>query len=102
MKKLYIPKDESELAIIKSIFDSAELPYYVRNEHFGSLYVGVAMGSFNSKPIFVPDELYDDAKELLSELVNEDEFEPYNAEEEKPTAVESLISWVYDFFTKKS
>ena len=52
MKKLYIPKDESELAIIKSIFDSAELPYYVRNEHFGSLYVGVAMGSFNSKPIF--------------------------------------------------
>ncbi len=102
MKKLYIPKDESELAIIKSIFDSAGLPYYVRNEFFGSLYVGVAMGSFNSKPIFVPDEFYDDARELLSELVNEDEFEPFNEQEEQPTALESFIGYVYDFFTKKS
>ena len=102
MKKLYIPKDESELAIIKSIFDSAELPYYVRNEFFGSLYIGVAMGSFNSKPIFVPDEFYEDAKELLSELVNEDEFEPFNEQEEQPTALESFIGYIYDFFTKKS
>ena len=101
MRKLYIPKDESELAIIKSILDSAELPYYVRNEHFGSLYIGVAMGSVNSKPIYVNEEYYDDAKELLSEIVSENEFEPFEQEEE-PTPLESLISYVYDFFTKKS
>lgn len=101
MKKLYIPKDESELAVIKSILDSAELPYYVRNEYFGSLYIGVAMGSFNSKPIFVPEDYYDDAKELLSEIVSEDEFEPLEQEEE-PNPLENLISYVYDFFSKKS
>ena len=101
MRKLYIPKDESELAIIKSILDSADLPYYVRNEFFGSLYMGVAMGSFNSKPIYVHEELYEEAKALLSELVNEDEFEPPEKEEE-PTPLENLISYVYDFFTKKS
>jgi len=101
MRKLYIPKDESELAIIKSILDSAELPYYVRNEFFGSLYIGVAMGSFNSKPIFVDEDYYEDAKELLSEIVNEDEFETLDQVEE-PTPLESFISYVYDLFTKKS
>ncbi len=101
MRKLYIPKDESELAIIKSILDSAELPYYVRNEHFGSLYIGVAMGSFNSKPIFVDEDYYDDAKELLAEIVSEEEFESFE-QEEVPTPLENFISYVYDFFTKKS
>jgi len=100
MIKLYIPKDESELAVIKSILESAEIPYYVRNEYFGSLYIGVAIGSFNSKPIFVPEDLYNDAKELLSELVSEDEFEPLEQEAE-PTATESLIGYVYDYFFKK-
>ena len=100
MIKLYIPKDESELAIIKSILESAEIPFYVRNEYFGSLYMGVALGSFNSKPIFVPEDFYEDAKEILSELVSEDEFEPL-VEDEEPTAVESLIGSVYDYFFKK-
>ena len=100
MIKLYIPKDESELAVIKSILESAEIPYYVRNEYFGSFYMGVALGSFNSKPIFVPEEFYEDAKEILSELISEEEFEPLEQHEE-PTAVESLIGTVYDFFFKK-
>ena len=62
--------------------------------------MGVAIGSFNSKPIFIPEDFYEDAKELLSELVSEDEFEPLEQNEE-PTAVESLIGTVYDFFFKK-
>ena len=100
MIKLYIPKDESELAVIKSILDSAEIPYYVRNEFFGSLYIGVAIGSFNSKPIFVPEDLYNDAKELLSEIVSEDEFEPLEQETEQ-NPMEGIISYVYDFLFKK-
>lgn len=101
MKKIYIPKDEAELAVIKSILDSADLPYYVRNEFFGSLYMGVAMGSFNSKPIFVYEENYEEAKALLSEIVKEDEFEPLEQQED-PTPLENMISYIYDFFTKKS
>lgn len=101
MRKLYIPKDESELAVIKSLLDSAEIPYFVRNEYFGSLYIGVAMGSFNSKPIFVDEEFYDDAKELLSEIVEEDEFEPPE-ESGKPDILDNLFAFITGFLTKKS
>ena len=101
MRKLYIPKDESELAVIKSILDSAEIPYFVRNEYFGSLYMGVAMGSFNSKPIFVDENYFEDAKELLSEIVEEDEFEPLE-EPEKPDLLDNLYSLIMGFFSKKS
>ena len=41
------------------------------------------------------------AKELLSKIVNEDEFEPLEQEEE-PTPLESIISYVCDIFSKKS
>ena len=101
MKKLYIPKDESELAIIKSILDSAEIPYYVRNEYFGSLYIGVAMGSLNSKPIFVHEDFYDDAKTLLSKIVEEDEFVSLE-ESEPPDIVDSITGFILRLFSKKS
>ena len=101
MKKLYIPKDESELAVIKSLLDSAEIPYFVRNEFFGSLYMGVAMGSFNSKPIFVDEDFYEDAKELLSKIVEEDEFEPFE-ESYKPDLIDNLYGFIAGLFTKKS
>lgn len=73
MKKVYTPRDESELAVIRSILDSAEIPYYIKNEHFGSLYIGPAMGGFNSKPIFVSEEYVEQTKELLSNFINNTE-----------------------------
>lgn len=93
MKKLYVPSDESELAVIRSLLEAADIPYYIRNEYFGSLYIGPAMGSFNSKPIFVHEDYYNEAKEVLSELINEEDFAPPNDNEE-PT----FIDGIYQFF----
>ncbi|HET7289808.1 MAG TPA: DUF2007 domain-containing protein [Thermodesulfobacteriota bacterium] len=71
MKRLYTPRDESELVFLKSMFEASRMPYYVQNENFGSLYTGSYMSSLNAKTIMVPEEIFDDAKDLIRS-VNED------------------------------
>lgn len=65
MKRLYTPSDESELVFLKSMFEASGMPYYVQNEHFGSMYSGSFMSSLNAKTIMVPDDIFDDAKDLI-------------------------------------
>ena len=97
MKKLYVPSDESELAVIRSLLDSAEIPYYIRNEYFGSLYIGPAMGSFNSKPIFVHEDFYAEAKQVLSDLIKEEDFAPQD-DNEAPTFLDGIYSFFKNLF----
>ena len=40
MIKLYSPDTESELAVLKSLFDAEGIHYFVLNDHFGTLRVG--------------------------------------------------------------
>ena len=40
MKKIYSPQNEVELAVIKSLLNGENIPYYVHNERFGSMEVG--------------------------------------------------------------
>ena len=98
MKKLYVPIDESELAVIRSILDSADIPYYIRNEHFGSLYIGPAMGSFNSKPIFVHEENYEEAKLVLSDMIKDEDFSPVDDEEE-PSFIDTIYRSIRNLFS---
>ncbi len=91
MKKLYVPNSESELAVIRSLLDSADIPYYIRNEHFGSLYVGPIIGGLNNKPIFVPENHYNEAKDILAQSV--EGFVPLQNTEE-PT----FFGIIYRFF----
>ena len=65
MKRLYTPSDESELVFLKSMFEASGMPYYVQNEHFGSMYSGSFMSSLNAKTIMVHDDIFDDAKDLI-------------------------------------
>ena len=97
MKKLYVPTDESELAVIRSVLDSADIPYYIRNEYFGSLYIGPAMGSFNSKPIFVHEENYYEAKQILSDMIDEENFAPLD-DEESPTFLDGIYNYIKNLF----
>ncbi|MGI9534737.1 MAG: DUF2007 domain-containing protein [Thermodesulfobacteriota bacterium] len=97
MKKLYVPSDESELAVIRSLLDSVDIPYYIRNEYFGSLYIGPAMGSFNSKPIFVHEEFYNEAKEVLSELIKEEDFASTD-DNEAPTFLDGIYNFFKNYF----
>lgn len=75
MKRLYTPIDESELVFLKSFFEASRMPYYVQNENFGSLYTGSFMGSLNAKTIMVPEDIYEDAKDLIRSVKEDAVFE---------------------------
>jgi hypothetical protein len=75
MIELYSPRNEPELAIIKSILDGEGIDYFVRNEHFGSMQVGPRIELYNAKAILVSEEHYDRARELVSDFLNVTEEE---------------------------
>lgn len=75
MKKLYTPDDESELLFLKSLFEAEEIPFFVLNDHFGSLYSGAYVSRFNAKTITVPEEFYEDARELILSVKENAVFE---------------------------
>lgn len=65
MKELYSPKNEVELALIKSILDAECINYFVRNDYFGSMRIGPEIELLNKKLVLVQDDHYERAKELL-------------------------------------
>ncbi|MDY6903764.1 MAG: DUF2007 domain-containing protein [Thermodesulfobacteriota bacterium] len=69
MKKLYAPKNEVELSFIKSIFDAEKIPYFVHNDHFGSLKAGLRIKLFNEKTIMVDESAFERASDLLIDLL---------------------------------
>ena len=69
MKDLYKPNNNVELSLIKSIFDSEGIHYYVLNDNFGSLHIGPQIDLFNAQIIRVNETDYDKAKELLNDFL---------------------------------
>jgi len=68
MINLHSPKDELELSFIKSILDGEGIPYFVFNDHFGSLEIGPSISMVNEKIIMVHEENLESARELISEF----------------------------------
>ena len=73
MIKLYTPENELELSFIKSIFDGEDIPYFVLNDHFGSLQIGPHIPQVNMKTIMVPEDVAEQAKELLLDFITKAE-----------------------------
>ena len=97
MKKIYTPKDEVELAVIRSMLDSADIPYKVVNQYFGSLYIGPAMGSLNSKPVMVPEEYFEEARDVLSNYLTD--LDDINSEtEENQVREKGILDDLGDIF----
>jgi len=96
MKKLYIPANESELVFLKSVLEADEIPFYVQNENFGSLYSGAYMSFFNAKTILVPEEFYDEAKAIISSVIKDAEFVDATGKEPPPLSnvLQNLISFI--------
>lgn len=69
MIELYSPADEVELALIRSLLDAAEIPFFVHNDHFGSMYVGLSIKHFNRKTVMVFPEFEESAKDLLADFL---------------------------------
>ncbi len=71
MIDLHSPNNEMELAMIKSILDSEEIDYFVKNENFGSLEVGPQIALFNKRMIMVRGDQYERASELIKDYLKE-------------------------------
>jgi len=69
MIDLYSPKNEVELALLKSILDAEGINYFVRNDNFGSMEVGPQIDLYNKKMIVVQDNQHENAKELLADYL---------------------------------
>ena len=80
MRKLYSPKNESELAVLKSILDGEDIHYFVHNDHFGTLRTGPPIYLFNAKTIMVAETHFELAKEILSDYLKNTQTDEYRSE----------------------
>ncbi|EAT15306.1 putative signal transducing protein [Desulfuromonas acetoxidans] len=66
---LYSPHTELELSLLRSRLDAENIPYTVTNDHFGSLYIGVQIESFNRRWILVADSALPQAQVVLHDFL---------------------------------
>lgn len=88
MIKIYSPTDELELAMIRGVFDTEGIDYFIHNDHFGSMRVGPQIDLLNKKIIMVSPEDAERAKTIISDLLNREL--PEEIIEEKYTAAQKL------------
>jgi hypothetical protein len=69
MIDLYSPLGEMELLILRSILDDAGIPYFIRNDTFGSLYQSPYAEAYNRKTICVARIDRDEASVLVREFL---------------------------------
>ena len=55
--------------MIKSILDGEGIPYFVHNDHFGTLKVGPKIELFNAKTIMVAEKDYEVSKEIVDDFL---------------------------------
>ena len=69
MIPIYTPKTESEVAVISSLLQAYEIPFFIRGGAFSKLYPGLQIKDYNTQTVMVPVELYEDARELLADFI---------------------------------
>lgn len=70
MIPIYTPQTESEVAVISSMLDAYEIPYFIRGGAFSKLYPGMQIKDYNTQTVMVPVEFQDSARELLNDFIN--------------------------------
>jgi hypothetical protein len=68
MKNIYRPRNEAELAMIKSLLVSENIPFTVMNDGFGSLEAGPQIGLFNERIVQVPEDHAERAAEIIADF----------------------------------
>jgi len=69
MIKLYSPRNQAELALIESILEEDNIPYFIHNNHFGSLEIGPLIDIYNKKTIMIEEAHEERARELLQDYL---------------------------------
>ncbi len=78
--KVFSPGNEIELAFLKGILEGEDIPYFVHNDHFGSLRVGFIIELLNQKTIFVEKSYEAQARGLIIDFIEitHTKFEKYS------------------------
>lgn len=71
MTPIYRPETAIELAIAESLLEGHEIPYYVHNRGFASLYPGIQIHLLNARTILVPAEASEMAKDVLAHFLED-------------------------------
>jgi len=89
---LYSPDNEIELALIKSLLEGASIPFYVQNDHFGSLYIGPQIRLFNRKMVMFSPDHEAAAREVLADFLRHQQArpEPPAGEEQKASLPDKI------------
>lgn len=69
MVPVYKPENLSELAVILGILEEHDIPCFVHNSGFGSLFPGPPIEFFNSQTIMVPPSAASAARELIDNFL---------------------------------
>jgi len=69
MIKLYSPRNQAELALIENILEEDNIPYFIHNNHFGSLEIGPLLDIYNKKTIMIEEAHEERARELLQDFL---------------------------------
>jgi hypothetical protein len=96
MQRVYSPRNEAELAVLRSLFDARGVHYFVHNDALGSFLAGPQIDNFNVKSIVVPDECVARARELVAEFNGAKGSEPTRAtfgDRLRMVAEALLFSW---------
>ncbi len=65
--KVHTTPRQDEIAFIKSILDGEGIPYFIKGEHFGTMYGPVHF--LSSMDVMVAHDRLEDARELLKDLI---------------------------------
>lgn len=76
MVKIFSPDNEVQLALAKSLLEAEGIPFFVHNDHFGSIKVGIQIELLNRKTIFVDQAFEVRAKEIISDFLQNTASEP--------------------------
>ena len=71
MKAIYRPRTLIELAMVRSLLAANDIPYFVHNAGYASLFPGIQLDLLNVPTVMVPLSLAESAKELLEAYIPE-------------------------------
>jgi hypothetical protein len=69
MVPVYSPRNEMELINLRAILAGADIPFFIHNDHFGSMEVGPRIELLNAKTICVAERDAVWARELIDDYV---------------------------------
>ena len=77
MVAVHKPHTLIELAVARSVLEAHDIPYFVHNAGYASLYPGIQIDLLNVPTIMVPPSVAERAKEVLHAYLSEsDELRP--------------------------